>query len=189
RHRRRTGSASAVTDPRRAPRAVGGAPDLRRTTHAPAWWHNPPVLAPYRKVLPAPGALAFSPAGALARPPPSMGTLSVVLLVGAVYGSSALAGQVAAVYAVARAVCAPQLAKLVDRYGQARVMRPWLVVAMAGLTGVAVAAMLHGPSWLLYPAAAIAGGTVGSMGALVRSRWNTVVEGPSQLHTAYSLES
>lgn len=147
------------------------------------------MLAPYRKVLAAPGALAFSSAGALARLPMSMVTISIVLLVEAVYGSYALAGQVAAVYTVAQAVCAPQLAKLVDRYGQARVMCPSLVVAMAGLTGVALAAMLHGPSWLLYPAAAIAGGTVGSMGALVRSRWNTVVEGPSQLHTAYSLES
>lgn len=147
------------------------------------------MFAPYRKILSAPGALGFSGAGVLARLPMSMVTISIVLLVEAVYHSYALAGQVAAVYTVAQAVGAPQISKLVDSHGQARVMRPSLLVAMTGLVGLAVAAMLHGPSWLLYPTAALAGLTVGSMGALVRSRWNRVVENARELHTAYSLES
>ncbi len=147
------------------------------------------MLAPYRAVLAHPGALAFSSAGALARLPMSMVTISIVLLVQAVYDSYALAGQVAAVYVVAQAVCAPQLAKLVDAHGQARVMRPSLLIAVAGLVAVALAAMVHGPTWLLFPTAALAGATVGSLGALVRARWNRVVDGPRQLHTAYSLES
>ncbi|WP_420115216.1 MFS transporter [Pseudactinotalea sp.] len=147
------------------------------------------MLAPYRKVLALPGAVAFSSAGVLARLPMSMVTISIVLLVEAVYSSYALAGQVAAVYTVAQAICAPQLSKLVDSCGQSRIMRPSLVVAMSGLVGLAVAAMLQGPAWALYPAAALAGATVGSMGALVRARWNQVVDGPRQLHTAYSLES
>ena len=147
------------------------------------------MLAPYRKVLAIPGALHFSSAGVLARLPMSMVTISIVLLVEAVYHSYTLAGQVAAVYTVAQAVCAPQLAKLVDARGQARIMRPSLVAAMTGLVGVAMVGMLHGPAWVLYPAAALAGATVGSMGALVRARWNRVVDGSRQLHTAYSLES
>jgi len=147
------------------------------------------VFAPYQKVLSRPGALAFSGAGVLARLPMSMVTISIVLLVEAVYHSYTLAGQIAAVYTVAQAIGAPQIAKLVDAHGQARVMRPSLIVAMTGLIGLALAAMLHGPAWALYPAAALAGGTVGSMGALVRARWNRVVESPRELHTAYSLES
>lgn len=147
------------------------------------------MFAPYRKILGVPGALSFSGAGVLARLPMSMVTISIVLLVQAVYDSYTLAGQVAAVYTVAQAVGAPQIAKLVDAHGQARVMRPSLLVAMTGLMGLAVAAISHGPAWLLYPAAAIAGGTVGSMGALVRARWNRVVDSARDLHTAYSLES
>lgn len=147
------------------------------------------MLAPYRKVLATPGALAFSTAGALARLPMSMVTISIVLLIEALYGSYALAGQVAAVYTVAQAVCAPQLAKLVDARGQARVMRPSLLVAMAGLAGLCVAALTHAPSWVLFATATLGGATIGSMGALVRARWNRVVDGPRQLHTAYSLES
>ncbi|GAB2602728.1 MFS transporter [Pseudactinotalea suaedae] len=147
------------------------------------------MFAPYQKVLSRPGALAFSGAGVLARLPMSMVTISIVLLVEAVYHSYTLAGQVAAVYTVAQAIGAPQIAKLVDAHGQARVMRPSLIVAMTGLIGLALAAMLHGPAWALYPAAALAGGTVGSMGAFVRARWNRVVESPRELHTAYSLES
>lgn len=147
------------------------------------------MLDPYRKALAIPGALAFSTAGALARLPMSMVTISILLLVQGRYGEYALAGQVAAVYTVAQAVCAPQLAKLIDARGQARVMRPALLVAMAGLVGLATIAVMHGPPWLLFLAAALAGGTVGSMGALVRSRWNRVVSSPQQLHTAYSLES
>lgn len=147
------------------------------------------MLSPYRKVLAIPGAVAFSAAGALARLPMSMVTISIVLLVQARYGEYALAGQVAAVYTVAQAICAPQLAKLVDAYGQARIMRPALLVAMVGLAGVAVSAVLQAPPWLLYLAAGLGGATVGSMGALVRSRWNRVVTDGRQLHTAYSLES
>ena len=54
-------------------------------------------------------------------------------MVSALYGSYGLAGRVSAVYVVAQAVCSPQLARLVDRHGQARVMRPAVAIAAVGL--------------------------------------------------------
>lgn len=147
------------------------------------------MLAPYRRVLTKPGAWQFSTAGVLARLPISMVTISIVLAVTALYDSYALAGRVSAVFAIAQAICAPQLAKYVDRLGQAKVMRKALAVAVVALTCLAIAAMITGPNTVLYLTAAVGGATAGSMGAMVRARWSLVLDDPGQVHIAYSLES
>lgn len=149
------------------------------------------MFAPYAEILRKPGALAFSASGALARLPISMVGIGIVLLISdqRTYGSYGLAGQVSAAYVIAQAVAAPQIAKLVDRYGQARIMRPAIAVSMAALAGLSVAAFRHAPVWLLVILAALVGLTMGSIGSLVRTRWNAVVVTPQELHTAYSLES
>ncbi|OJX96151.1 MAG: MFS transporter, partial [Micrococcales bacterium 73-15] len=149
------------------------------------------MLAPYRDVLSRPNAWKFSLAGVLARLPISMVGIGVVLLVSdqRLYGSYALAGQVSAVYVIAQAVAAPQIARLVDRYGQARIMRPAIALSMTALAALAVAGARLAPPVLLMVLAAVVGLTMGSIGSLVRTRWNAVVRTPKELHTAYSLES
>ena len=147
------------------------------------------MLRPYREILAHPGALAFSATGVLARMPMSMVGIGIVLAVSDIYGSYGLAGQVTAIYVIAHAVCSPQIARLVDRHGQARVMRPAITVAAAGLVALIVVAALAGSPWLLRAAAAVTGATIGSVGALVRARWSHVLRDPGALHTAYSLES
>jgi MFS family permease len=148
-----------------------------------------PVLRPYSDILARPGALTFSAAGGIARLPMSMTGIGIVLLVSAVYGSYGLAGTVSAVHVVATAVCSPHVARLVDRYGQARVMRPLLAVAATALAGLIVAATTHAPTWMLYVTAAVSGATLGSMGAMVRARWTNLLPDSRRLHTAFSLES
>lgn len=148
------------------------------------------MLQTYRDVLARPGALAFSSAGVLARLPISMVGIGIVLMVQALYDSYGLAGRVSATVVIAQAACSPQLARLVDRHGQARVMRPALVVSATSLTALLVAASLRAPSAWLYVLAAVAGATSGSFGSLVRARWNHVLgDDPRRIHTAYSLES
>lgn len=147
------------------------------------------MLSPYREILARPGALQFSLAGLIGRLPISMVGLGIVLMVSALYGSYGLAGRVSAVFVVVQALCSPQLAKLIDRYGQARVMRPSLAVACLSTSGLVVAAVLHAPEAVLYTTAALGGATIGSIGSLVRARWSGVVSTPAQIHTAYSLES
>jgi MFS family permease len=112
-----------------------------------------------------------------------------VLAVPEVYGSDALAGQITAVYVIVHSVCAPLLAHLVDRYGQARVMRPALRVATVGIVGIiaAIATEAH-PAWI-FASSIVAGSTIGSVGALVRARWSYILRDPAEIHTAYSLES
>lgn len=147
------------------------------------------MLAPYRRVLRKSGAWQFSTAGLLARLPISVVPISIVLMVTAYYDSYAMAGRVSAVFAIAQALCAPQLAKLVDRIGQARVMRPSLTVSVVALTGLGAAAWQLSPEMVLYLTAAIAGATTGAMGAMVRARWSLILDDADQVHTAYSLES
>ena len=147
------------------------------------------MLSPYRDVLTKPGALAFSLTGLVARLPMSMVGIGIVLMIATLSGSYGLAGRVSAVYVVANAVCGPRLARLVDRYGQARVMRPAIALASVGLAALIVAALVDAPTVWLYVTAALAGAPAGSFGALVRARWSYVLADPRQIHTAYSLES
>lgn len=147
------------------------------------------MIRTYREVLARPGALAFSAAGALARLPISMVGIGIVLMVSDLYGSYALAGRVSAVYVVTHALCSPQLSRLVDQHGQARVMRPAVAVAAVGITSLVALGAARADALLLYGAAVVTGASVGSIGALVRSRWSHLLDDPRQLHTAYSFES
>lgn len=158
-------------------------------TSTPGRWEDEPVLQPYRDVLSRPGALAFSASGLLARLPMSMVGIGIVLLVEPFYGSYGLAGRIAGAYVLVHAVCAPQLSRLVDRVGQARVMRPAVAVSSATLAGLAWTAAVGGPVPVLYVLAALSGATAGSIGALVRARWSHLLDDGRTLHTAYSLES
>ncbi|WP_127125725.1 MFS transporter [Georgenia sp. SYP-B2076] len=144
---------------------------------------------PYSQILRLPGALAFSAAGLLARFPTGMISIGIVLMLSEMYGSYAMAGTVSATFVVAQAICAPQLARLVDRHGQAKVMAPSVTVSALGLLGLVVAAVAGAPTWTLFAAAALAGATIGSLGALVRARWSRVARTPKELHRAFSLES
>lgn len=150
---------------------------------------NGGMLRPYREILANPGAFAFSATGVLARLPMSMVGIGIVLAVSEIYGSYGLAGQITAVYVIAHAICSPQIARLVDTRGQARVMRPAITVAAAGLIALIVITAMAGSLWLLRGAAVVTGATIGSVGALVRARWSHALRDPRALHTAYSLES
>lgn len=147
------------------------------------------MLRPYREVFARPGAASFCAAALVARLPMSMVGIAIVLVVSAQYGSYALAGQVSGALVVTSAVTAPQIARLVDRFGQSRAMRPAVVVGSAGLVVLAVGTAVHAhPAWLF--AGAVLAGCGGNFGALVRTRWSHALAGePRLVHTAYSLES
>ncbi len=148
----------------------------------------PRGLGVYRDVLTVPGAAVFVPAGLLARLPISMLGIGIVLLVETTYGSYGQAGLIAAAYALVSALCSPLLGRAVDRYGQARVMRPAIAVHVLAIVTLVVLASAAAPLALVAVAAVVMGATVGSVGALVRARWAHVLGG-RRLSTAFSLES
>lgn len=148
------------------------------------------MLAPYRQILTKPGAWKFSLAGLLGRFPMSMAGIGIVLMVSdaSLYGSYALAGQVSAAFIAAQAIAAPLIARLVDWYGQARIMRPAILVSMSSMVALGLAATRLAPEVVIFGLAILVGATMGSLGSLVRTRWNQAVDNPRELHTAYSLE-
>ena len=147
------------------------------------------MLGTYLDILRYRQAWKFSAAGLILRLPMSMVGLSIILMVRAEYGNYTLAGAVSAVNIIVMAICAPILARQVDRHGQLRVMGPAWVISVLSMSALVAAVFMHAPEWLLFIPAALAGATWGAPGALVRSRWTTILDKPGQLTTAYALES
>ncbi len=144
---------------------------------------------PFHEVLARPGALKFSAAGFVGRMPMSMFGLGTVLLIASVTGRYGLAGIVAAAGSVGYAVCAPQAARLADRFGQRRVLRPMAVFYAAATTLLIICAEFRAPLWTMLVTGGLAGASMPSLGSMVRARWSALLGDSPLLHAAFSLES
>ena len=144
--------------------------------------------SPYRALFAVPGTKGFSAAGLLGRMPLSMMGIGVVTMISQLTGRYGLAGGLSATIALAAAAIGPQISRLVDQYGQRRVLRPATLVALCAAAGLLLAAHFRWPDWVLFVCAAGIG-SVPSLGAMIRARWAALYRGTPQLHTAYSFES
>ena len=143
---------------------------------------------PYREIFSAPGSKAFCAAGLIARMPISMTGIGIITLLAQLHGSYWLAGAVAATFALAMALIAPQISRWVDRYGQGRVLPGVTALGVGGLLALLLCSHLGTPDWTLFVCAALAG-FIPSMPAMVRARWTELYRGSPKLHTAFSRES
>ncbi|HEY5836604.1 MFS transporter [Streptomyces sp.] len=147
------------------------------------------MTGPYRAIFVAPGTRAFSAAGLIGRMPLSMLSIGIVTMISEGTGEYGLAGALSAVLALSGAVCGPQVSRLVDRYGQRRVLPPVCAVTVAAIAFLAVGVRAGAPRWTYFVCVLCAGLTP-SLGAMVRARWAEIHRGaPGLLHTAYSFES
>ncbi|MFE2277758.1 MFS transporter [Streptomyces sp. NPDC059454] len=144
--------------------------------------------SPYRALFAAPGSRAFSAAGFLGRMPLSMMGIGVVTMISQLTGRYGLAGALSATIALAAAVAGPQVSRLVDRYGQRRVLRPATLVSLTAAAVLLFAAHYEWPEWVLF-VACVGIGCVPSVGSMIRARWAALYRGTPKLHTAYSFES
>jgi predicted MFS family arabinose efflux permease len=147
------------------------------------------VLEPYRTLLRIPGTLKFSASGLLGRLPISMVALGIVILVSADTGSYGIAGSVSAAYVIARSTCSPLQARLVDRFGQRRMLPLIAFSHAAALGGLVVVVDIDAPVPVLHVLAALAGGSSPTIGSYVRARWNHVLGNTPELQTAFALEA
>jgi len=144
---------------------------------------------PYLDVLARPGALRFSAAAYAGRMPMSMFGLGTLLLIASVTGRYGLAGFVAAAGSVGYAVCAPQAARLADRFGQRKVLRPLTVFFAVATVALIGCALGRAPVWAMLAAGGLAGASMPSIGSMVRARWSNLLGDSPLLHTAFALES
>ncbi len=156
----------------------------------PPTTHDSPDTGSYLSLLKLPGAAAFFLAASLGRVGVAATGLGLIWLVAQTSGSFAEAGMVVGAFAVAEALVGPQVARLIDRVGQTRVL-PWVLTAHAALLAALVAAVLAGASRpLLGLAGAAAGASIPQLGALSSARWVALLsERRAWLPQAFALES
>ncbi|MEV6618708.1 MFS transporter [Streptomyces sp. NPDC051051] len=143
---------------------------------------------PYRRLFAVPGARAFTAGNLLARLPMGMFSVSAVVMIAGTRGSYALAGAVTATGLAATALVAPWTARLVDRYGQARIAVPATLFAALGSLALVLCVRGDAPDWTLFAAYA-ATATTPNTGGMSRARWSHLLRGdPAGLHTANSFE-
>jgi predicted MFS family arabinose efflux permease len=147
------------------------------------------VFGSYVQVLRRPGAARFSAAGFLARMQMSMAGLGAVMLLSVERGSFAVAGTVSAIYALSAAVIGPQLSRLIDVYGQRRVVRIQLLVHVPAIVGMIIITTATTLTWPIYLLALVAGAAQPSVGPMIRARWSAQLHGTSLLRTAFAWES
>lgn len=160
--------------------------DFGPRTRTPSRTPRPP--GPYRRLFTVPGTRAFTAGNLIARLPMGMFSVSAVIMIAGARGSYALAGAVTATGLAATAVVAPWTARLVDRYGQARIAVP--ATALAALGSLALLLCVHhgAPDWTLFAAYA-ATATTPNTGGMSRARWAHLLDGDEKaLHTANSFE-
>ncbi|MFC1420593.1 MFS transporter [Streptacidiphilus cavernicola] len=147
------------------------------------------MLSSYRSLFSTPGSPAMALAGLLARFPTGMIGVGAVFMITGARGSYALAGSLSATVLVVVAAAGPQLSRLVDRHGQARVAVPAQLLASGGALAELLCLRLDAPDWTLFVGAACSG--LGpNVGALSRARWAAMLDGDeAALHSAYSFET
>src|SRR3954447_12227319 len=121
--------------------------------------------------------------------PMAMYPIGIVLIISARDGRYGFAGVLSACYVFGNAVGSPLLGRLVDRYGQRRLLLPCGAVHTAGVIMLAVLLQADAPDWTLVVPAVVFGFSYLSIGSLVRARWAHQVAGDPQLSTAMSIES
>ena len=143
---------------------------------------------PYRVIFSAPGAAGFATAGFVARLPTAMAPIGIVTMLAQTHGAYWLAGAVAAVFTLTNALAAPQISRLVDRFGQSRLLIPTAAVAVLAFIGLIVATHQRWPVWTLFVFAFLAA-AMPSIPAMVRARWTELFRDRPELNTAFAFES
>ncbi|MER8440300.1 MFS transporter [Mesorhizobium sp. M1312] len=143
---------------------------------------------PYREIFKARGAKGFAAAGFVARLPMAMAPIGIVAMLSQTHGEYWLAGAVSATYALANAFVAPQISRLVDRLGQARVVVPTTVISVLAFVVLIAAANQDWPIWTLFVSALLAA-AMPSIPAMVRARWTELFRDRPEMNTAFAFES
>lgn len=143
---------------------------------------------PYKEIFSVPGAKGFSTAGFLARLPLAMAPIGIVAMLSQTRGDYWVAGAVSATFALTNALAAPQISRLVDRFGQSAIIVPSTIVSVIAFALLILSANQGWPEWTLFASAFLAA-AMPSMPAMLRARWTEIFRGRPELNTAFAFES
>ena len=128
--------------------------------------------------------LVLSTSGSM---PIGMYGLAVLLLAHDTTGSFAQAGRVVGAFSLANALGAVAQGRLMDRFGQTRVLRAAAAAHLPALVALVVAAHQGAAAWILALFALAGGFSLPQLPAAMRSLWNALVDDPDQRAAAYAL--
>lgn len=143
---------------------------------------------PYKEIFSVPGTIGFSTAGFFARLPIAMAPIGIVAMLSQAHGEYWLAGAVSATFALTNALIAPQVSRLVDRYGQSAVLTPATAISVIAFLTLIAATNQGWPVWTLFASAFFAA-TMPSMPAMLRARWTGLFRDRPEMNTAFAFES
>ncbi|WP_411035429.1 MFS transporter [Shinella sp. BYT-45] len=143
---------------------------------------------PYKEIFSVPGTKGFSAAGFLARLPIAMAPIGIVAMLSQTHGEYWLAGAVSATFALTNALIAPQVSRLVDRFGQSAVLTPATIVSVLAFLALIAGTNRGWPVWTLFASAFLAA-AMPSMPAMLRARWTEIFRDRPELNTAFAFES
>ncbi|MFK3815668.1 MFS transporter [Pseudomonas sp. NPDC089407] len=146
------------------------------------------MLAAYRDFINVPGTKGLIVASAIARLPQAMFAIGIITLLAHKTGQYWLAGSVAGTFTLANALFAPKISKLVDLYGQYKILPVVTACSTGMMLGLIVAIYLEASITLLFLLAALAG-LMPSMPAMTRARWMHMFQEKHRLHTAFSVDT
>lgn len=144
-------------------------------------------MSVYLELLRVPWAARLLGGTLLGRLPNGMGVLAIVLFTRAEGGDYALAGTLAAVHGLAAGAGQPVLGRLMDRFGQPRVLLPSALLAGLGFVLFAVAGISSVPAAVLTTA--LAGFFTPPLEPGLRALWPHVLDRPAQVQAAYSMDA
>jgi MFS family permease len=144
----------------------------------------------YAAVLRVPHVAALIAATLLARFPIGINALAIVLYLRAERGSFAVAGAVAGALAAGSGVGAPIQGRLVDAFGQRRVLVPLGIVHAGALGALVLGTEAGAPGAALFVCGLLAGFAIPPTSSVLRSMWPSLLrDRPDLLQPAYALDS
>lgn len=146
------------------------------------------MISTYQTLFSYKGTTSFTLAGMMARLPLPMMGIGIIMMISQITGSYALAGAISASFVFTYAVLSPQISRLVDNYGQSRILPLFTLISVIGIGGMLLATWLQWHISLLFIFAVLIG-FMPCISAMVRARWTAIYKEDGRLQTAYSLES
>jgi len=144
----------------------------------------------YAAVLRVPHVAALIAATLMARFPIGINALAIVLYLRAERGSFAVAGAVAGALAAGSGIGAPVQGRLVDSFGQRRVLVPLGIFHAAALGALVASTEAGAPAAALVAFGLVAGFAIPPTSSVLRSMWPGLLrERPELLQAAYALDS
>jgi len=150
---------------------------------------NAGALGRYRRVLSTPEVAPLMAAAYVARAPIGIDALAIVLFLRERTGSYAIAGAVAAAFAVGVGLGSPLAGRLVDRRGPRRVLVPLCLLHGVGLLGLVVLGTAGAPAGVLLADALLTGALIPPVSSVLRALWPTLLHAePGLTSAAFALD-